>query len=85
MLIKKPFYKGLLRLFLLNLCEFQEVLIMRKKTLSIFILIFLFAIDLRLLVRKLLIQTDADNLYKNGIELFDKEKFGAAQEQFNRL
>ena len=55
---------------------------MRKKTLSIFILILLFSIEFKAFSQKTIVLTDADEIYKNGIELFEKEKFGAAQEQF---
>ncbi|HAN20002.1 MAG: hypothetical protein A2X15_15315 [Bacteroidetes bacterium GWB2_32_14] len=83
MLIKKPFYKGLLRLFLLNLCEFQAEYNMKQKTILFTSIILLLSFVFKAHSQKTILLTDADKLYKNGIELFGKEKFGVAQEQFN--
>ena len=80
MLIKKPFYKGLISLFLLNLCEFQVEYTMRQKMKKLFFTLGLFLIGIMVFGQKNLIQTDPDRLYKNGVELFNKEKYGAAQE-----
>ncbi len=35
--------------------------------------------------QKTLIYTDVDNIYKTGLELFDKEKYGAAENQFQKV
>lgn len=83
MLIKKPFYKGLISLFLLNLCEFQAEDIMIQKLGKILFTLFLFSFVYSAFGQKNISLTEADKLYKNGVELFNKEKYGAAQEQFN--
>jgi len=83
MLIKKPFYKGLISLFLLNLCEFQVEYIMIQKMKKILVTLCLFSVGFSVFGQKNIILTDADRLYKNGVELFNKEKYGVAQEQFN--
>ncbi|MDX9696513.1 MAG: tetratricopeptide repeat protein [Bacteroidales bacterium] len=51
----------------------------RKLLLSLF----LFSLIISAFGQKNIIFTDADRLYKNGLELFNKEKYGSAQQQFN--
>jgi len=56
---------------------------MIQKIRKLLFALFLFSFGISVFGQKNLIFTDADRLYKNGVELFNKEKYGAAQEQFN--
>ncbi len=56
-----------------------------KNFVYLLLILFIFGMNTNVFSQKTLVHTDPDNPYKIGLELFDKEKYGSAEYQFQKI